>query len=98
MNTNPKNISSGGHWLAFYLTNPTKLEFFDSESNSLSYYNSIFPYFSHIFHIKSNNLILQMKNSSLCGDYCVSFLCFRMNHYSFDQIITMLSKYQKGKS
>ena len=98
INTNPKYITTGGHWLAFYLTNPNNLEFFDSESHSLSYYNSIFPYFSHIHHSKTNNLILESKNSALCGDYSVSFLYFRMNHFSFNQIIIILSKYQKGKS
>ena len=98
MNTNPKSISNGGHWLAFYLTSPTKLEFFDSLGLQLHYYISLFHYFSNFSHIMANKIPLQSTNSSICGDYCVSFLSFRMNHFSFNHIITIISKYQKCKS
>lgn len=92
MNTKPAPLS--GHWLAFYLLSPTRLEFFDSLGFPLAHYAHLSSYFSQFISVHSNtNNILQSSNSSLCGEYCIAFLQLRsISHIQFTKIICLLSR------
>ena len=60
MNTKDRSKRVGGHLLAFYLRNPTSLEFFDSLGFSLSNYVSIANNFSYHSNIIENITPLQL--------------------------------------
>jgi len=98
MNTKDRSKRVGGHWLAFYLCNPTSLEFFDSMGYSLITYPSIANYFSHITNIKENITPLQSASCALCGDYCVTFLSLRITTNSYTAAIQIISTNQKGEA
>ena len=93
MNSQPVS-SHSGHWLAFYIISSTRLEFFDSLSQPLIHYPLVASYFSHFSSILSNtSLLLQSPISSLCGEYCITFLYLRtIHHLSFSHIIKLLHK------
>ena len=92
MNSNP--LSNAGHWLAFYLVSPTHLEFFDSLALPLSHYYNLSGYFTQFTTIISNTrLVLQSRESSLCGEYCLAFLHLRSSKLiHFSRIISLLHK------
>ena len=96
MNTKPKSEQTSGHWLAFYLVSPFQLEYFDSYGHHLSSYPLILNYFASLFtnlnYTFSNNK-LQSLTSSVCGDYCITFLHLRIRNYSFSQIINLFIKF-----
>ena len=92
---NSEPVSShSGHWLAFYLLSPTRLEFFDSLSQPLNHYPLVASYFSLFSSILCNTTIaLQSHKSSLCGEYCIAFLYLRsIQRLSFSHIIQLLYK------
>ena len=92
MNSNP--VSNSGHWLAFYLISPTHLEFFDSLAHPLSHYFNLSCYFTQFTTIISNTrLVLQSRESSLCGEFCITFLHLRSRyHMHYSKIISLLHK------
>ncbi len=98
MNTKDRSKRVGGHWLAFYLRNPTSLEFFDSLGLSLSTYVSIANYFSYLSNIKENITPLQLASSALCGDYCVTFLSLRITTNSYPATLQIISSHPKGEA
>ena len=93
MNSNPVSARSG-HWLAFYIISPTRLEFFDSLAQPLSHYSNLTSYFSRFSSVFANTrFVLQSSESSLCGEFCITFLHLRSNrHIRFTRIISFLFK------
>ena len=98
MNTKDRSKRVGGHWLAFFLPNPTSLEFFDSMGFTLTTYSSIANYFSHISNIKENTTPLQSTSCALCGDYCLSFLSLRITTNSYHLAIEIISSHTMGEA
>ncbi len=74
LNSDP-STSPGTHWLACVKAPCSVLEFFDSFGNPPSYYHFSFP--AHL-RILQNDEPLQSIYSSVCGQYCIYFLYFRI--------------------
>lgn len=88
INTDPIN-RPGTHWVAIYLHhNPNMVpEFFDSlgkkpKSKHFFEFLSAYPYFIY------NNVQLQSPLSTLCGAYCLYFICERLRGQTFVEIIS----------
>jgi len=97
MNTKPRSEANGGHWLAFYLLSSNCLEFFDSLGLSLASYITIHHYFVNFNIIHSNKFQLQLPSTSLCGDYCVTFITLRVATNSYPSSIEIIKSNSKGK-
>ena len=75
LNTDP-STEPGTHWLAcFFDRHSNTSEFFDSYGHDPTFYQLTFP--ANI-HVVSNSLQLQSDNSTVCGQYCVFYLYFRL--------------------
>ena len=96
MNTKPRSNRNGGHWVAFYLTSPNFIEYFDSLGLSIHSYSSLYHYFSHIPNLKTINIPLQNASTSLCGDYAIAFLTIRSSSLSYDSTINIIKSHSKG--
>jgi len=87
LNSDPSS-SPGTHWLACVKPPGSILEFFDSYGNPPSFYHLSFPSNLSILH---NQDPLQSVYSSVCGQYCIYFLYFRIFHkISIQKISTHL--------
>ena len=76
---------SGEHWVAFFVLDPTTVEYFDSYGlepsvKSFKKFVSHFPNFTH------NSTPLQ-GYSTMCGQYCVLFLIARQYGHSLESIV-----------
>ena len=89
---NSESIHTDGHWLAFYLLSPRRLEFFDSLGFPLSHYSLVASYFTHFTSIIHSTSFLQTSKSPLCGEYCIAFLHLRSipHRLRFSHIISYL--------
>ena len=74
LNSDPSS-SPGTHWLACVKPPGSILEFFDSYGNSPNFYHFSFPSTLSILH---NHDPFQSVYSSVCGQYCIYFLYFRI--------------------
>ncbi|DAC80298.1 TPA_asm: adenain [Terrapene box turtle adintovirus] len=94
VNTHPHN-QPGEHWLALYLAERNRGEFFDSYGhppNSVLFPKSIMKFLNKnatdmVFH----NRQLQDPRSVACGYHCVFFLHHRSKGLSFDRILKLYS-------
>lgn len=68
----------GSHWVAFFLSKPDEMEFFDSYGNAPSFFQgSISNYTSRFSHVTYNPIKLQSHTSAVCGQFCVYYLYHR---------------------
>ena len=70
----------GEHWVACYMSAPSRLEFFDSYGMPPSMYPNITLPCSAT-HV--SNVNLQGFGSRVCGHYCILFVCLRSSGRSF---------------
>jgi len=88
INTHPSN-KSGEHWVALFITNDNKAEYFDSFGREP--FKEIFE-FVKLFNIKTiiyNRQIVQCLFSSNCGAYCIIYLKSRCNGISFKDFLSI---------
>ena len=71
--TDPARLA-GTHWVACYCSSRDNIEFFDSYGFPPSFYEYLELPFTPT---KFNHVSFQALNSSVCGHYCVYFLCNR---------------------
>lgn len=84
----------GQHWLAIYKDkNSRVMEFFDSFAIPIEFYDNNFVKFlrERFASVKCSNLQLQSLESECCGQFCLYFLYYRVNGYSFEDIIKSFS-------
>lgn len=86
VNTAP-STSSGEHWVAYYLTSPSSIEFFDSygeppSTYSLDFHHSVTNY---------NSRRLQSFSSTVCGHYCIMYLISRSRRLSLGNFLSHFS-------
>lgn len=77
----------GRHWIAVFHPTKSSIEFFDSfglHPHDLGYNFSSFSLKNY------NKTQIQCKNSTVCGQYCVYFLYFRIHGHSFTNIMARL--------
>lgn len=88
VNIDPSN-QPGIHWVAFYITSSSYIEFFDSYGNAPSYYEGFISNFAlNFMNIVYNPMILQSNISAVCGHYCIYFLYSRCRGRSLRTILS----------
>lgn len=93
INTDPAS-KPGEHWVACYVTSPSKVEFFDSYGMPVEAYPNIrLPYTV----TKHNTVSLQDIGSYACGHYCIYYLCNRAQGTSLSRIVERLSILQSAR-
>jgi len=85
LNTHPAGMP-GEHWLAFFQTKDSEIEFFDSFGKPLSFYS-----LETTKKVVSQSLQFQSTLSVSCGMFCVYFICMRSLGHSFVSIINRFS-------
>ena len=84
-----KSTEPGSHWLAFYLINDEKLEFFDSYGNEPSFFKGpISNYVSRFSQVTFNPVMLQSNVSAVCGQYCIYYLYCRCRDKTLENIVS----------
>ena len=77
------SFGEGEHWVALFAMSRETCEFFDSYGAKPSFYHISIPIAS-VSH--ANTLKLQSELSSVCGHYCLFYLCYRSRGLSPRQI------------
>ena len=77
----------GEHWLAFFQTKDSEIEFFDSFGKPLSFYS-----LETTKKVVSQSLQFQSTLSVSCGMFCVYFICMRSLGHSFLSVINRFSE------
>ena len=93
VNVDPSN-KPGSHWVAIYLTEDGKGEFFDSYGQRPDVYSQSFKTFLKKFSIRFtwNDRILQSIRSRVCGQYCLFYALHRCRNIPMSSIVNMFSK------
>jgi hypothetical protein len=92
VNTDP-SYKPGTHWLALYIDEKCKVEFFDSYGRTVDKYPFIKKFIerNNAQLIKANTHQLQGSLSSTCGQFCLYFLLWRCRGISFEKIMSSFS-------
>lgn len=73
-----KNFNNGSHWISLYVSPNSECFYFDSFGCQAP--NSIMKYMRKSKKkITYNNRVIQNMRSSICGLYCMGFLCWMNN-------------------
>jgi len=86
--------SPGMHWLAIFKERSKKqIEFFDSCSMPLSFYNPSIGHFleNHANAVLSNCDRIQSEFTNTCGHFCIYYLLHRTSGKSFEAILNDFS-------
>lgn len=68
----------GSHWLAFFITSPNRVEFFDSYGNTPHFFKGTIRNFTLQYpEVVHNPLTLQSNFTAVCGQYTIYFLICR---------------------
>lgn len=79
----------GSHWVAFYLSRPNQVEFFDSYGNDPTFYKGPISEFTSTYkNVKYNPMVLQSNVTAVCGQYCVYYLYCRCRGKSLKNIVS----------
>lgn len=92
-NTSPHN-ESGQHWVAFYVVDEKRGEFFDSFAHPPEYYSRKFTNFFQRQSVITewNHKRLQSDISTVCAQYCVYYLLHRSRVQTLQEIIKPFTK------
>ena len=93
INTDPL-FREGDHWIAIYCPKPNApVEFFDTRGFPVneSYYNHVLSVLVAHFSTVYNVYPIQSPCSTVCGEFCIAFLYFRICGVSFDDFLNMFS-------
>lgn len=81
----------GSHWIAIYIDEHGDGEYFDSFGRK--------PRGSHYLFLKTNckkwvynTQVVQNYLTSVCGEYCLLYIYFRINGVSFNNFLQMFSE------
>ena len=79
----------GSHWVAFFLSFPMKLEFFDSYGNAPAFYEGpISDFVSNYTYVDFNPMTLQSNVTAVCGQYCIYYLYARCRGLPLKTIVS----------
>lgn len=80
----------GSHWVAFYVSSPEKMEFFDSYGNKPTYYKGhISNFAARYVQVDYNPLVLQSHVTAVCGQYCIYYLYSKCREHSLKKILSV---------
>ena len=84
-----KSTEFGSHWICFYISSRSKIEFFDSFGNPPSYYKGGISDFAVQYdEMNFNPHMLQRPHTAICGQYCIYYLYFKCRGYSLRRIVS----------
>ena|SRR5271154_2556173 len=93
INTEQSNVKYG-HWICMYRASRTECEIFDSFGTSIAYENnkdSLCKLFTSA--TKTNNIVLQSGNSTVCGYYVLHYIFHRvLKKRSFEFILDCFTR------
>lgn len=79
----------GSHWVAFYISSPHHLQFFDSYGNAPVFYEGpISDFASRYLYVDYNPMTLQSNITAVCGQYCVYYLYSKCRGHSLKKILS----------
>lgn len=79
----------GSHWLAFYISSPNRVEFFDSYGNPPDFFQGpIADFVSRYSRVIYNPLTLQTNVTAVCGQYAVFFLICKCRGESLKKFLS----------
>ena len=92
LNTDASDMP-GSHWVAMYLTEDGKGEFWDSYGQAPGFYNQNFTQFldKHCGTFTCNRRILQAPSSDVCGQYTLFFALHRCRRIPMSTIANMFT-------
>ena len=92
LNTDASDMP-GSHWIAMYLTEDGKGEFWDSYFQAPGFYNQNFTQFldKHCGTFTWNRRILQAPSSDVCGQYTLFFALHRCRRIPMSTIANMFT-------
>lgn len=92
-NTKPSS-HSGEHWVAFYTTEPGKLEAFDSYGKNPCEYSEDLKNWIGKDYVIHSSAHCQNYDSTVCGQYCMFFVLLRAKGFSFEDVLSALTKHK----
>ena len=95
LNVDPSN-GQGSHWIAVYLTEDGKGEFFDSFGERPEFYSRTFKTFlqDHSSTFTWNENTLQSPWSRVCGQYCLFYALHRSRNIPMSTIVNMFTDHK----
>jgi len=91
INTDP-SYKSGEHWVALFITDMNKAEYFDSFGQDPICCEILeLLKFNNISEIIYNHKRIQSIFSISCGAFCILYLKMRCNKYSFHEFLKLFS-------
>lgn len=86
-----KSTEPGSHWVAIFVENNKKLEFFDSYGLPPDAYGSDIKHFiTHYPEVSWNKICFQSLTSNVCGPYCIYYLVKRCQGLCMYSIVSHL--------
>ena len=78
----------GEHWISFWLQDSTYGECLDSAGRDPANYRADFKRFllKHCLSYKYNTMVLQSKDTNMCGVYCLYYIMLKATGYSLSRI------------
>ena len=94
---NDESWEAGSHWLALFVDERKRLEFYDSYGKPPDFYGHYLNnYVSHYSNVCWNSITFQSPTSNVCGHYCIYFLRRRCMGDSMYSIIHHLCQYKSN--
>jgi hypothetical protein len=91
LNTDASDMP-GSHWVAIYITEDGKGEFWDSYGQAPGFYNQNFTFLDkHCGTFTWNKIILQVPSSDVCGQYTFFFALHRCRRIPMSTIANMFT-------
>ena len=80
---------SGTHWLAFYMADRYRMEFFDSFGHAPTDFPGYISDYTKTFRkINFNPMTLQSNKTAVCGQYCIYYIYSRCRGRSLKDIVS----------
>ena len=93
INTDPSHLP-GTHWVAIFISNTRKGDYFDSYGLPPSTWPDIQRFLNkHCINYRYNDNMLQGLFSTVCGQYCIFFLLHKSRGLSMENIISWFSRH-----
>lgn len=93
-----KKSEPGSHWLAVIQLDASCIEYFDSYGLPPMYDDVKNKLQSASTRVLYNKIQLQGTNSSVCGQYCLTFLLLRLRGFSMDEIVQIFLQCEDTES
>jgi hypothetical protein len=83
----------GQHWVAFYCEKEKQIEVFDSYGYNPAVYSPYLKNWIGSDYVIQSTCKLQGPDSTVCGQYCMFFVLLRCHGFSYEYVISTLSRH-----